>query len=173
MEIRLPDSEPLEILGPAMQIVTQLTHNANLVSPLTHYITSLAACTLIELKMYESTREEAESGLKSLMESRIAPSAWDPSIRDMVLKKQNISPPTGAGSTIGAKTATSQLASQGLQHLADLATATEGGMTKTSGTEGRKEEKSNTDAQVFQRFHDLRELVRSGYMSILVGDTAR
>lgn len=170
MAMRLPESEPQDLIDPAMNIVTQLKNNAGLVSPLTHHATAFAAAALIELTGYEHTRQEAESGLTSLLESRIAPSGWDASIRALIVNSQNPSPSSGAGGAASAKTSTSQhaaIAIQGLQRLADVATATEEG----SASEGRKE---STGGQIFQRFHDLRDLLRIGYLSKLgAGDAVR
>ena len=167
MAMRLPESEPQDLLDPAMNIVTQLKNNAGLISPLTHHATAFAAAALIELAGYEHTRQEAESGLTALLESRIAPSGWDASIRTLIVNCKNPGPSAGAGGAVGAKTSTSQHAAiQGLQHLADLATATEEGRTEGSTSEGRME---STGGQIFQRFHDLRELVRIGYLSKLGG----
>ena len=176
MELHLPTSES-ELLGPAMNLVTQLIHNSNLNSPLTYYSTTLAALALSELREYEDTRPEAESGLKSLLESRIAPSSWDTAVREFIANK-NVQP---AGPLPGSSTTESKhslTASQGLQHLAELATATEEGRD-ISTTEGRKEsEKSSTsvpEGATSQRYHELRQLVKGGYLSafILGGDSAR
>jgi hypothetical protein len=171
MAMRLPESEPQDLLDPALQIVTQLKNNASLVSPLTHHATAFAAVALIECTGSEHTRQDAESGLSSLLESRIAPSGWDSSIRELIIKSKNPGPSSGAGGAAGAKTGTSQHAAiQGLQQLAELASATEEGRAESSTSEGRKE--SSTGGQIFHRFHDLRELVRIGYFSKLGGGDA-
>jgi hypothetical protein len=170
MAMRLPESEPQDLLDPGMNIVTQLKNNAGLVSPLTHHATAFAAAALIELTGYEHTRQEADTGLTSLLESRIAPSGWDASIRTLIVNSKIPGPSAGASGAVGAKTGTSQhadIAIQSLQRLADVATATE----ESSTSEGRKE---STSGQIFQRFHDLRELLRIGYLSRLGGgDAAR
>lgn len=163
MELRLPESEAPELLDPALHLVTQLQHNAGIVSPLTHHATTLAAATLIECTGYENTRQEAESGLTALLESRIAPSGWDSSIKEMIIKRKTPSPSYASSSAVGAKTGTSQ--QQRLQQLAELASATEEDRGESSTVEGRKESQLN----VFPRFHDLRELVRVGYLSRLGG----
>ena len=176
MELYLPTSEP-ELLSPAMNLVTQLIQNSNLNSPLTYYSTTLAALTLNELREYEDAQPEAESGLKSLLESRIAPSSWDTAVREFIANKKA----QPAGTLLSSSTTESKhslTASQGLQHLAELATATEEGRD-ISTTEGRKEsEMSSTSAPegaISQRYHDLRQLVKSGYLSafLLGGDSAR
>ena len=175
--LRHPDSEPYEdLLVPAMHIVTQLTYNTGFVSPMTHQATALAMFTLLELTGYEKTKEEAESGLKSLLENRIAPSGWDAAIRDMIVKKRQ----SGAGAAVATQTAgnTSEqalTASQGLQRLADLATATEEGRADvTTGDSTKENEKIATNAtSPFQYFHNLRALVSSGYLNALSSDSVR
>jgi hypothetical protein len=176
LELTRAESEPLDLLAPAMHIVTQLKHNAQVISPLTYYSTALAAFTLLELMAYQITKEDAESGLKSLLEARIAPSGWDAAIRDMIVTKQQR---LGASAIVGSSNlADSQhalTASQGLQRLADLATATEERRDVSSG-EGRKDsEKTDTVAAAAhsQRYHELRELVRSGYLTVFDGEAAR
>lgn len=167
MELRLPESEAEDILDPALHIITQLQHNTRLVSPLTHHATVLAAAALIECTGHEDTRKDAESGLSCLLESQIASSGWDSSIREMIIKSKTAGPPSGSGGAMGAKTGTSQ--QQRLQQLAELASATEEGRGESSSSEVRKESQSKTGGQTFQRFHDLRELVRIGYLSKLGG----
>ncbi|KAI1850442.1 hypothetical protein JX266_004300 [Neoarthrinium moseri] len=65
---------------------------------------------------YESQREDATSLLKELLDTPTAPSNWDNLIRDRIAEQVR---PTTAHSSMEAT------ASQSLQHLADLATATE------------------------------------------------
>jgi len=175
-ELMLPESEPQDLLVPAMHIVTQLKHNSGLVSPLTSYSTALAGFTLVELTAYQNTKEEAESGLKSLLEARIAPSGWDATIRDMIVtKQQRLGTAAIVRSSNPANSQHALTASQGLQRLADLATATEESRDVSSG-DGRKEsEKTDTVASAAhsQRYHELRILVRSGYLTVFDGEAGR
>jgi hypothetical protein len=166
-ELRLPESEPQELLVAAGHIVTQLTHNANPISPLTYHSTALAAITLIELTNHDSTKEEAEKSLQSLLQNRIAHSAWDEAIRGLINKKQSSS---AALSTM-TESQHALTASQGLQRLADLATATEEGRDTTT-TESRKEgEHTSTTAPspAQQRYPELRATIRIGYLSHVLG----
>lgn len=175
MAMRLPWSEPQDLCSAALEIVTQLKNNTSLVSPLTHLATAFAAVALIECTGYEQTRKEAESGLSAILDGRIAPSGWDASIREMIVKNKNPGQSSGAGGAVGANSGTTQhaaIASQGLQHLAELATATtEEGKAESSIGEGRKE----LDSQKYlsTRAPDLRELVRVGYWGKLGGDAVR
>jgi hypothetical protein len=166
LELRLSPSDPDDILGPAMHIVTQLTHNASFMSPLTHHATALAASTLIELAGYDKTKDSAEGGLRALVENHIAPSGWDAAIRDMIISKRN------QGSSTGADAAESQhalTASQGLQRLADLATATEGDRADAATVGGGKdsEQANPTPAGLgfVERLQGLKDLVTKGYLS--------
>lgn len=118
-------------------------------SPLIHYFKSFAAIALPNLLQFEETKNDAEIALKTFLEGRLAASSWDSSIRDYLIKNlENIatqrSMPVGQGQSqnqsqnqistqqnAGAGTnakADDNLnmitaANQGLQRLADLATA--------------------------------------------------
>lgn len=169
VELKASPADPEVILGPAMRIVALLTHNTSFMSPLTHYATILAALTLIELTNFESTKDSAEGSLRDLLENHIAPSGWDVAVRDMIVSKRNQISSAGAGS---AESQHALTASQGLQRLADLATATEGDRADAAAVEGRKEgEQANPTpggAPLIERLSGLKDLVVNGYMSGLV-----
>jgi hypothetical protein len=130
---------------------------------LTHHATALAASTLIELARHEITREQADSGLKTLLEGRIAPSGWDPAIKEMIRKKQH----SGLGSSDPSAGKHSLLAAQGLRHLADLATATKEGV---AAEQGRDEgENVGSDAAAVQQYRGLRAVLKDGYLTNLSG----
>ncbi|KAH8816177.1 hypothetical protein F5884DRAFT_212493 [Xylogone sp. PMI_703] len=182
LELRLPDSEPYELSGPAMNLITQLAHNTTTISPLNYHATALAALTLLELTGFETTREEAEGSLNTILDGRIAPSSWDSAIRDYIIKKRQPGSSGGAsGVAAGTQPSNAQQnlttsASQGLQRLADLATATEEGRVESTASEGRREsEKSITTASntQFKRYNELRELVRNGYIMAFTGEITR
>lgn len=163
MLLRLPAADPYEILAPATDIVALLTQHPNFLSPLTHHATALAALTLVELTKYETTREQADSGLNTLLEGRIAPSGWDSAIREMILKKQR----SGSGGSDPSAGKHSILAAQGLRHLADLATATKEG---TAADESRNDgEKVGAISEPVQRFRGLRAALKTGYLTHLGG----
>ncbi|RFU35137.1 hypothetical protein B7463_g1215, partial [Scytalidium lignicola] len=181
LELRLPDSEPYDLSGPTMNLITQLAHNNTTVSPLNYHATALTALALLELTSFENTREEAENGLSTLLDGRIAPSSWDAAIKDYIIKKRQTGGSGGASSaTAGAQPNNNQQnlttsASQGLQRLADLATATEEGRVETSTSESRRESDkgaTTTTSSQFKRYNELRELVRNGYMSVFAGETS-
>jgi beta-lactamase class A len=124
------------------------------------------------LAEYDSTRTEAEGGLKSLMENRIAPSAWDSTIRDMISNRKQTVVATLASS---AESQHASTAAQGLQHLAELATANEEGRDVSMG-EGRSEgEKfaAKSGGSHNQLHQDLRDTVKNGYLRLLNGESGR
>lgn len=172
LDLNQANTEPSNLLTPAIHIVTQLTHNSSLITPLTHHSTVLATLTLIKLTEYDSTRAEAEGGLKSLMENRIAPSAWDSTIRDMISNRKQVAIATLAGT---AESQHASTAAQGLQHLAELATANEESRDVSMGesrSEGEKfaAKSSGTHNQLHQ---DLRDTVKNGYLRLLTGESGR
>jgi beta-lactamase class A len=128
--------------------------------------------TLIKLTEYESTRADAEGGLKILMETRIAPSAWDSTIRDMISNRKHAIVLSLTSNTESQHAST---AAQGLQHLAELATANEEGRDVSMG-EGRNEGETfaaKSGAAHSQVHQDLRDIVKNGYLRLLSGDSAR
>lgn len=160
MELRLPQSEPSELLAAASNTVTQLSHNPHLVSPLTYHSTALAALVLLELTGHESAKEEADRNLTILSQNRIAPSAWNEAIRDLIHKKQSATAPNVAESKDAL------MAIQNLQHLAELATATTEGRESAAGKEG---EKTSLRRPSLQRYQELRGAIRTGYLSYILG----
>ncbi|KAH6679486.1 hypothetical protein B0J14DRAFT_649874 [Halenospora varia] len=167
LELRRPDSEPHDLLEAAIRLSTLLINNSSLVTPLTYHATILATLTLIEVSGYNATRKEAEEGLKSLLEGRIAPSSCDSNVRDLINKKLRSLAST-SNPLEGQHDATS---SQNLQRLADLATATEGIMDATAG-EGRKQaDNSNSTTPIDSssaRYQNLRKMIREGYITAIL-----
>jgi hypothetical protein len=152
MELRLAESEPSELLTAASNIVTQLSRNSSLVSPLTYHSTALAALVLIELTGHKSTREEAEKSLVVLSQNPIVHSAWDEVIRGLINKKL---------SSGGASALTD---SQNLQQLAELATATGASRDSAASKEGEHPSTSPSKSSP-QRYQELRKAIRTGYLS--------
>lgn len=150
IELQLPEAEPLELLSTAAHIVADLTSNAALISPLPYQCAALAALTLIDLMDIESTKQEAEKSLQALLQIRIVPSSWDEAIRDFITKRL-------------APSSEALTASQGLQHLAELATA--------ETEEGRAEKDEGQVSRPPPQNHpQLRSAVRSGYLSYILGN---
>jgi len=172
MDLINPESEPSEMLVAATHIVTQLTHNTTLTTALNPHFTTLVALALIDLKTYPTTKDEAESSLTALLDNRIAASAWDMAIRDLIVKTPSLGSVGGAAQTAATQHAIT--ASQGLQHLADLATATTAGSTEKGeiGSSGEREIETTGNNNV-KPFMGLKDAIRGGYVNILGGDAGR
>lgn len=141
-----------DILWPCKETVSLLLTNTQLLSPLNHHFFCLTALSLVELTRVEKTREEATFLLRQLLESNLAPSTWDAVIRDHI--SEHIRPSTAQDT-----------ANQSLQHLADLATATEIDASKL-------ERSSNlislrTSDNYSDVGFDPRKLTQAGYLNVL------
>ncbi|KAI0379006.1 hypothetical protein F5Y04DRAFT_138774 [Hypomontagnella monticulosa] len=145
-----------DVLWPCKETATLLLTNTQLLSPLNHHFFCLTTLSLIELAKVENTRDEATTLLRQLLESNLAPSTWDAVIRDRI--SDHIRPSTAQAA-----------ANQSLQHLADLATATE--------VDGSKPEKNADSApatlslRTSDNYSDVgfdpRALTRTGYLNVL------
>ncbi|CZT07565.1 related to RGT1 Regulator of glucose-induced genes [Rhynchosporium agropyri] len=176
--LTLATLEPIELKGIALNNLSQIISNSGLVSPLTYQCTTLVALALLDLTEYEVTRDEAEEALRTLiLEARNAPSTWDAAVRVLIAQRyqpaSNSAPPFNLST---AETKHASVASQSLQRLADLATATEEGRNVTVSEEVKEGEtaqnilnpnpKPSPAGSSFDTFHKLRELVKSGYLSV-------
>ncbi|KAL7621904.1 Glucose-responsive transcription factor [Parahypoxylon ruwenzoriense] len=146
------NAKSTDILWPCEEVVGLLLTNTQLLSPLNHHFFCLAALSLIELSRVEKTRDEATSLLRQLLDSNLAPSTWDAVIRDRI--------------SADTRPSTAQAAaSQSLQRLADLATATE--------IDSIKPEKNaeTVSLRTSDNYSDLgfdpRLLTRTGYLNVL------
>ncbi|KAI9054546.1 hypothetical protein LZ554_001702 [Drepanopeziza brunnea f. sp. 'monogermtubi'] len=171
VDLTLPVVEPSDLLVSASNIVSQLMNNPGLIAPLTYHSTTLAALTLLDLTEYEATREEAERCLQALLESRIAPSAPDAAVGDLIANRKQ-----QAANLASTESKHAAVASQSLQRLADLATATEEGRDVAVSNERQQGERASASGPAgarFQNFARLREVVKNGYLSVLGGEAAR
>jgi hypothetical protein len=116
-----PSSKSTDLAWAAKESVNLLLEHAHVTSPLNHHFSSLTALCLFELVKIERTREEANGLLNELYGTVFAPSSWDSAIRESIA--DNIRPST---STAQATSSVEATASQGLQHLADLAVTAHG-----------------------------------------------
>ncbi|KAI1134111.1 hypothetical protein F5Y05DRAFT_244598 [Hypoxylon sp. FL0543] len=146
------NAKSTDILWPCRETVALLLTNTQLLSPLNHHFFCLTTLTLIELTKAEKTRDDATALLRDLLEANLAPSTWDAVIRDRIA--EHLRPST-------AQTA----ANQSLQHLADLATATEIDTTKP------EKEPEPTSLRTSDNYTDVgfdpRILTRGGYLNVL------
>ncbi|KAF4979564.1 hypothetical protein FZEAL_4268 [Fusarium zealandicum] len=107
----MPGATPAETMWPTKELINLLFSNDHLRSPLVNHFASLISMSLAKLSKLDSSREEATQLIKDIVDKPAE--IWD-GIRDKLTDQMR---PT---SSVEAT------ASQGLQHLADLATAHEG-----------------------------------------------
>lgn len=163
--LKLSDSGPFDVLFHTKNTVAQITHNAGFSSPLTSHFTMLATLALIDLTESESTRDEAEKGLQTLLEKQIAPSTWDAAVRAVIARKleRDSSAAASSAKLSMAESEQAAVAAQGLQHLADLATSRD----VPPGDERKEDERvsSGLSGGHLKRSQPLREIIRDGYLS--------
>lgn len=138
-----PQEDADEQMRATHYIISQLSFNPDLKSPLVNYYKCFAALALPNLLQIETTKKEAESTLKTMLEGRLASSPWDKVTREFLInnlgaqrrgsiglsqsqsQSQGVQQVTSA--VVNAKADDNQhmitAANQGLQRLADLATA--------------------------------------------------
>lgn len=148
-----PDTTATDLLSLTLTMLSHLTDSRP--TPLHHHFSSLIALTLIELVDHDSTREEAERGLGLLLGILIprTDSCWDATTKELCNRKLQ-------GPAAGGKA----FSHAGLQHLADLATATEEGREVLSG-----EREEGAGAPVWEPG----ALTRAGYLNVLAGEGIR
>lgn len=166
---RLQDNaDPTETFDDAHNILNLVP---TVSSPLCKDFTVLAAVSLMELLDHDNSKikSDAEQELKMYISSapRFTTSdSWEVQVRDLILKRiANIGSPsqTQAGSAQAQQTSTSSAAltaSQGLQHLADLATA---GDTARQEQEAGNGNGNGAAAAAW----DKEKLTRGGFLTVL------
>ncbi|RYP85737.1 hypothetical protein DL769_000911 [Monosporascus sp. CRB-8-3] len=152
------NSKSADILWPCKESVALLLTNAQVLSPLNHHFFCLTTLSLVELVKVDATREEADGLLKELLDSNHAPSTWDGVIRDRITERLR-------PATLQAES-TEAMASQGLQHLADLATATKANSAKPE--KDSEESSLRTSDNYEDAGFDPRALTRGGYLNVLL-----
>jgi len=126
------------------------------VSPLTKDFATLSVVSLLEGLEKEGVKDEAGRELKLMLSSPSRPAgSWDPALRELVVKKVGGAPAAAAA----APSAAALTASQGLQHLADLATAGDAGREVVA-------ERPEGVAAV-QTSWDAAAITRNGFLSVL------
>lgn len=151
----MPSALSTDVAWAVKESVNLLTDNSQMLSPLNHHFTSLTAMCLLDLSKIEKTRDEAHGLLKQLLESNIAPSAWDGHIRDKIYEATRPTTSSGAEAT----------ASQSLQHLADLATATEAVNAPAAPEKTDDLPKFRTSESYDDLGFDPRLMLRAGYLN--------
>lgn len=156
----MPSSLITDVKWAVRESVRLLTTHTQMLSPLNHHFTALTTLCLIEMSKAKDSREEASQLLSNLEEANIAPSTWDDAIRAKI--RDALRPRPSSSSEAAA--------SQSLQHLADLATATNDGMALAPAAEMAAVEqisgqpKFRTSDDYEDLGFDPRELLRTGYL---------
>lgn len=148
-----------DIMWPCKELTGLLVGNPQLLNPLNHHFFCLTSLTLLELVKVEAEREEANTLLKELSEIAVAASNWDDMIRDRITEHTR---PSTSHAAIEAT------ASQSLQHLADLATATE-----MEPVKAEKDLALRASDNYEHMGFDPRDLLRTGYLSVLTSRPTR
>lgn len=165
LELRLPESDPSELLATAKNITACVPESVILYTPLIYYTTSLAALVLADLTSYEEgTKEVAEEALSSLLKARSVPLALESNLR---AKRQ---PQFGTTNRTDSIHMTASMSLQHLADLADLASATDGGNEVI--TDLRIESKQPENRPLSGHL-DLREAIKNGYLNILSSESSR
>ncbi|RGP80903.1 n-terminal binuclear zn cluster-containing dna-containing [Fusarium longipes] len=107
-----PGATPSETIWATKELINLLSANDYLRSPLVNHFVSLVSMSLAKLVKLDRSREEATQLIKDIVDKPAT--VWD-GVREKLTEK--LRPTSSVEAT----------ASQGLQHLADLATAHEGG----------------------------------------------
>jgi hypothetical protein len=128
IQVRLPspEDEQIDLAKAVYHIASQMSFHPDLRSPFLHHFKLLAARTLPLLLQHEKTKKDAEYALSMLLEPRVAATPWDPQIRDLLGKRRSSDAGAGAGAGVQKQDDNQNMitaANQGLQRLADLATA--------------------------------------------------
>lgn len=165
----MPSALITDVTWAVKESVRLLTSHTQMMSPLNHHFTSLTTLCLIEMSKADNSREEATQLLSNLLDASIAPSAWDETIRAKIHDALRPSTSSAAEAT----------ASQSLQHLADLATATEiaGAATNSAGpapaADAPAAERADDEPKfrISDNYEDLgfdpRPMLQAGYLNAI------
>ncbi|KXH46813.1 hypothetical protein CSIM01_06878 [Colletotrichum simmondsii] len=123
-----PSAKSTDVLWPSQELINLLIGHSQLITPLHHHFTVLAVLTLVELAKLDKTKEEAIRLLGEFRDSSLPASVFDGLVRDKIADHLRLSTNT---TTAPAPSAMEAAASQGLQHLADLATLSSAAVEKT------------------------------------------
>ncbi|KAF6812593.1 C6 finger domain-containing protein [Colletotrichum plurivorum] len=112
-----PSAKSTDAIWPCRELIGLLVGHAQLITPLHQHFTVLVTLTLIELAKVDKTKEEATKLLAEFRDSALPASVFDGLVRDKIADHFRLST-----NVAPAPSAIEAAASQGLQHLADLAT---------------------------------------------------
>ncbi|KAK2013873.1 hypothetical protein LZ32DRAFT_529648 [Colletotrichum eremochloae] len=123
-----PSAKSTDALWPSQELINLLVSHSQLITPLHHHFTVLAVLILIELAKVDKTKEDATRLLGEFRDSSLPASVFDGLVRDKIADHLRLSTSAAAAP---APSAIEAAASQGLQHLADLATLSSAAVDKT------------------------------------------
>jgi hypothetical protein len=124
-----PSVKATDLMWTVRESTAILVSDGPIVSPFTHHCLVLTTLCLMSLKKVDKSRDEANKLLQDLLDSP-ASSVWETLVHDKIA--QQLRPVAGQALVPSAAEAA---ASQGLQHLADLATASVAGTTADKASE--------------------------------------
>ena len=154
----LPQPNSQVLLGLCRDSTALLIANGELVTPLNHHFSCLTSMALIELCKVDETQEDALKLLKDMGDSKLPSSPYDRAVGDKIMEPLR---PTTTGS----------INSQNLQHLANLATATNGlkGTAESSTATGEPAGSDGVGSTIHEGYRDLgfdpRPLLKVGYLN--------
>ncbi|KAF4780818.1 hypothetical protein HER10_EVM0002944 [Colletotrichum scovillei] len=154
-----PSAKSTDVLWPGQELINLLIGHSQLITPLHHHFTVLAVLTLVELAKLDKTKEEATRLLGEFRDSSLPASVFDGLVRDKIADHLRLSTNTAAAP---APSAMEAAASQGLQHLADLATLSSAAVEKTEEAPTYRTALSYEDMGF-----DPRPLLLIGYLNVV------
>ncbi|KAL2873276.1 Glucose-responsive transcription factor [Colletotrichum sp. CLE4] len=154
-----PSAKSTDVLWPSQELINLLIGHSQLITPLHHHFTVLAVLTLVELAKVDKTKEEATRLLGEFRDSSLPASVFDGLVRDKIADHLRPSTNTAAAPPPSAMEAA---ASQGLQHLADLATLSSAAVEKTEEAPAYRTAPGYEDMGF-----DPRPLLLVGYLNVV------
>lgn len=154
-----PSAQSTDALWPSQELVNLLVSHSQLITPMHHHFTVLAILTLVELTKVDKTKEDATRLLGEFSDSSLPASVFDGLVRDKIA--DHLRPPTSATAAL-ASSAMEVAASQGLQHLADLATLSSAAVGKQDDAPAYRTALNYQDMGF-----DPRPLLLVGYLNVV------
>ncbi|KAJ0340612.1 hypothetical protein COL922a_003206 [Colletotrichum nupharicola] len=156
-----PSAKSADALWPCQETISLLLGQSQLVTPLHHHFTVLTVLVLVELAKVDKTKEEATRLLGDFRDSSLPTSVFDGLVRDKIA--DHLRPSTTASTTAASvPSAMETAASQGLQHLADLATLSSAAVEKTEEPPAYRTAPNYEDMGF-----DPRPVLLTGYLNVV------
>ncbi|KAI9659654.1 MAG: Glucose-responsive transcription factor [Alyxoria varia] len=160
-----------EMIFVATRIATILNNSDTLITPLNHHFAGLSVMTLKQLSRLEETRDEAERGIKAIIEALTAKrglmtaedsEGWDQDVKKVALKTESVlmgadGSATAAAPSAGSSGREATTSTAGLQHLADAA---------IGGNDSNRNQRQQSQEPEGATF-DPASIIRAGYLVAL------